>query len=121
MSAYQTPVLAALLVVILAALVVPPILFLLETSLTDASGVEVQRQKYRPFGDRLSTSTTHVESRGFTGQRQDESGLFFLHARYFEQLSVGAIATRNRSSATAVSSLLFRGRKELQACMERNP
>jgi len=44
-----------------------------------------------------------------------------LRARYFEQLSVGAIATRNRSSATAVSSLLFRGRKELQACMQRNP
>jgi RNA polymerase sigma-70 factor (ECF subfamily) len=44
-----------------------------------------------------------------------------LRARYFEQLSVSAIANRNRSSATAVSSLLFRGRKELQSCMERSP
>jgi iron(III) transport system permease protein len=38
MSACQTSVLTALLVVILGALVVPPILFLLETSLADASG-----------------------------------------------------------------------------------
>jgi RNA polymerase sigma-70 factor (ECF subfamily) len=43
-----------------------------------------------------------------------------LRARYFEQLAVTAIAGRNRTSATAVSSLLFRGRKELQACMERS-
>lgn len=42
-----------------------------------------------------------------------------LRARYFDQASVTAIAGRQRTSATAVSSLLFRGRKELQACMER--
>lgn len=43
-----------------------------------------------------------------------------LRARYFERLAVGAIAQGLRTSATAVSSLLFRGRKELQACMERS-
>ncbi|HEY3357011.1 MAG TPA: FG-GAP-like repeat-containing protein, partial [Polyangia bacterium] len=53
-------------------------------AVTDSTGAEVQRQKYRPFGDRLQTTTSHVESRGFTGQRQDESGLFYLHARYFD-------------------------------------
>src|SRR5262245_50421239 len=43
-----------------------------------------------------------------------------LRARYYERRAVGAIAQALRTSATAVSSLLFRGRKELQACMERN-
>jgi RNA polymerase sigma-70 factor (ECF subfamily) len=42
-----------------------------------------------------------------------------LRARYFEKLPVTAIAGKQRTSATAISSLLFRGRKELQACMER--
>jgi RHS repeat-associated protein len=45
--------------------------------------------KYRPYGDRLSTSTGHVESRGYTAQRQDghtDSGLFYLHARYYDRL-----------------------------------
>lgn len=42
-----------------------------------------------------------------------------IRARYFERLTVTAIAGRQRTSATAISSLLFRGRKELQACMDR--
>lgn len=53
-------------------------------AITNASGVEQQRQIYRPYGGRLSTSSSHVESRGYTGQRQDESGLFYLHARYYD-------------------------------------
>ncbi|HEY3359939.1 MAG TPA: FG-GAP-like repeat-containing protein, partial [Polyangia bacterium] len=51
---------------------------------TDASGAEAQRLKYRPYGERLATGTSHPEARGFTGQRQDETGLFYLHARYFD-------------------------------------
>lgn len=42
-----------------------------------------------------------------------------LRARYFEREAVTAIAGRHRTSASAISSLLFRGRKELQACMAR--
>lgn len=42
-----------------------------------------------------------------------------LRARYFERLSVTAIAGARKSSVGAVSSLLFRGRKELQACVGR--
>ena len=42
-----------------------------------------------------------------------------LRARYFERQSVNGIAGRHGTSAGAVSSLLFRGRKELQGCMER--
>jgi RHS repeat-associated protein len=51
---------------------------------SDASGAEVQRLTYRPYGERLWSATAHAESRGFNSQRQDESGLFFLHARYFD-------------------------------------
>jgi RNA polymerase sigma-70 factor (ECF subfamily) len=43
-----------------------------------------------------------------------------LRARYFERLAVTAIARNLRTSATAISSLLFRGRKELQTCMEKS-
>lgn len=43
-----------------------------------------------------------------------------LRARYFERETVTAIAGKQRTSVSAVSSLLFRGRKELQACMGRS-
>ena len=52
---------------------------------TDASGNEVHRKKYRPYGEILSTEgPLAYESRGFTGQRHDASGLVFLHARYYD-------------------------------------
>jgi len=52
---------------------------------TDASGNEVHRRKYRPYGEILSTEgPLAYESRGFTGQRHDASGLVFLHARYYD-------------------------------------
>src|SRR5207253_10723390 len=50
----------------------------------DSTGTEVQRFKYKTFGGKISSSTSHVESRGYTGQRQDENGLFYLHARYYD-------------------------------------
>jgi RNA polymerase sigma-70 factor (ECF subfamily) len=43
-----------------------------------------------------------------------------LRARYYERESVTAIAGKHRTSPSAISSLLFRGRKELQACMGRS-
>ncbi|MBI3854427.1 MAG: sigma-70 family RNA polymerase sigma factor [Planctomycetes bacterium] len=43
-----------------------------------------------------------------------------LRARYYERESVTAIAGRHRTSVSAISSLLFRGRKELQSCMGRS-
>jgi RHS repeat-associated protein len=53
-------------------------------AITDAAGNEVQRLTYKAYGERLGTATGHVESRGYTGQRQDETGLFYLHARYYD-------------------------------------
>jgi RNA polymerase sigma-70 factor (ECF subfamily) len=43
-----------------------------------------------------------------------------LRARYYERESVTAIAGKQRTSVSAISSLLFRGRKELQSCMGRS-
>ncbi len=51
---------------------------------TNSSGTEVQRKNYTVTGGALSTSTTLAESRGYTAQRQDEIGLFYLHARYYD-------------------------------------
>ncbi|MBV8879543.1 MAG: sigma-70 family RNA polymerase sigma factor [Planctomycetaceae bacterium] len=43
-----------------------------------------------------------------------------LQSRYYERQSVTRIAERHGTSVSAISSLLFRGRKELQACMARS-
>ena len=42
-----------------------------------------------------------------------------LRARYFDRQTVNGIAVRQGTSAGAVSSLLFRARKDLHGCMER--
>ncbi len=55
------------------------------TLVTDDSGVDSLRRIYRPFGDLLAQSGSGENSRGFIDQRQDaETGLFYLHARYFD-------------------------------------
>ena len=43
-----------------------------------------------------------------------------VRARYFERERVTAIAGKLRTTATAISSLLFRGRKELETCLGRS-
>jgi RHS repeat-associated protein len=54
-------------------------------AVTNASGVEVHRKKYRAFGEILSSSgTLGYEPRGYIGQRQDASNLLYLHARYYD-------------------------------------
>ncbi|HEY3359570.1 MAG TPA: FG-GAP-like repeat-containing protein [Polyangia bacterium] len=53
-------------------------------AISDAGGGEAQRQTFRPYGEKLWSPTGHAEARGFTGQRHDESGLVFLHARYYD-------------------------------------
>ena len=51
---------------------------------TDHDGNEVRRQLHRPYGERLSTTGDHEEALSFTGQRQDDTGVFYLHARYYD-------------------------------------
>ena len=53
-------------------------------AITDAAGIEVQRFMYYPYGDRIATATAHEESKGWIGERQDATGLFYLHARYYD-------------------------------------
>ncbi len=53
-------------------------------------------------------------------EKLPERLLGVLQARYYERVTVTAIAERHRTSVSAISSLLFRGRKELQACMARS-
>lgn len=53
-------------------------------AVTDASGVEVLRRSYESYGDKIQDSSTHMESRGYIEQREDETGLLYLHARYYD-------------------------------------
>lgn len=53
-------------------------------NLSDQSGMVMASNSYEAFGNKLTQTGTHKESRGFTGQRQDETGLFYLHARYYD-------------------------------------
>jgi RHS repeat-associated protein len=54
-------------------------------AVTDAAGQLVQRRTYRPYGETIADSTSHVESRGWIEQRNDaETGLTYLHARYYD-------------------------------------
>ncbi len=49
---------------------------------TNAAGATVQRAQYRPYGERLEAVATLMTSKGFIGERNDETGLIYLHARY---------------------------------------
>jgi RHS repeat-associated protein len=52
---------------------------------TDAAGAVVHRANYRPFGERLVSISTMPESKAFIGERlDDETGLTYLHARYYD-------------------------------------
>jgi RHS repeat-associated protein len=53
-------------------------------AVSSPTGASLQRLAYRPFGAPLATATNYPEALSFTGQRQDESGLFYLHARYYD-------------------------------------
>ena len=53
-------------------------------AVTNTAGAIVFRRQYRPYGETLAQSGSHTESRGWIDQRNDgESGLTYLHARYF--------------------------------------
>jgi RHS repeat-associated protein len=52
--------------------------------ITDQGGNEVKRETHRAYGETMAAQGAHVESFGFTGQRTDETGLLFLHARYYD-------------------------------------
>lgn len=51
---------------------------------TDASGNQVLRRTYSAYGETLTGGAQPSESRGFIGERRDETGLIYLHARYYD-------------------------------------
>jgi RHS repeat-associated protein len=53
-------------------------------AVTDSNSVEIQRRTYRPYGEKIADTTSHVESHGYIGERLDENGLIYLHARYYD-------------------------------------
>jgi len=53
-------------------------------SVTDGSGGEVRHQWHKPFGDQHLVSGAHEESRGWIGEREEETELVYLNARYYD-------------------------------------
>ncbi len=49
-----------------------------------SSTAEVLHKKYRPFGDTHSTTGTHSDLRGWIGEREEETELVYLNARYYD-------------------------------------
>jgi RHS repeat-associated protein len=45
---------------------------------------EVLRREYMPYGDVRANTGTHAESKAFIGEREDQTGLIYLHARYYD-------------------------------------
>jgi RHS repeat-associated protein len=53
--------------------------------ITDGSGVAGNRTTFRPYGAKARVLGTHVETKGFIGERHDaETGFLYLNARYYD-------------------------------------
>ncbi len=53
-------------------------------AVTDTAGAEVRSQQHTPFGDQHSVTGTHYDSRGWIGEREEETELVYLNARYYD-------------------------------------
>jgi RHS repeat-associated protein len=51
---------------------------------TNSAGTEVRRQEHKPFGDQHYVSGSHLESKGWIGEREEETQLNYLNARYYD-------------------------------------
>jgi RHS repeat-associated protein len=61
-------------------------------AVTDSAGAEVRRQKHKPFADQHYASGSHLESKGWIGEREEETELLYLNARYFDP-EIGSFAS----------------------------
>ncbi|MEA2696667.1 MAG: hypothetical protein QOI66_938 [Myxococcales bacterium] len=52
--------------------------------ITDQAGNDVRRQNQRAYGEPLESAGSQEDAFAFTGQRVDETGLVYLHARYYD-------------------------------------
>ncbi len=64
-------------------------------------------------------SADMIEKLRMCMKRLPERLRMVMEARYYACEKVSALAARLGTSATAISSLLYRGREDLMACMER--
>lgn len=54
-------------------------------SVSDVTGTDARRKKYRPYGELIATLSSFNESLGWIGEREDaDTGLKYLHARYYD-------------------------------------
>jgi RHS repeat-associated protein len=53
-------------------------------AVTNSAGTDVRRQKHKPFGDQHYVSGSHAESKGWIGEREEETELVYLNARYYD-------------------------------------
>jgi RHS repeat-associated protein len=53
-------------------------------AISDATGAEVRRQDHKPFGDQHYAWGSHLESKGWIGEREEETELVHLNARYYD-------------------------------------
>jgi RHS repeat-associated protein len=60
---------------------------------SDGTGTESMRKTYYATGDAIATTGTDSQSKGFTGQRQESSGLTYLHERFYDPLLGRFIST----------------------------
>ena len=75
-------------------------------AITDRRGDVVHRKTYRVFGE-VHTESGTGESRGFTGQRLDDSGLIYLNARYYDP-ALGRFISPDPTAVSATSTGLNR-------------
>jgi len=53
-------------------------------SVTDGTGGEVRHQWHKPFGDQHMVTGGHLETRGWIGEREEETECVYLDARYYD-------------------------------------
>jgi RHS repeat-associated protein len=53
-------------------------------ALTDQQGSVLQRYDYTPYGETSQTSSAYTNPYRYTGREQDENGLYYYRARYYQ-------------------------------------
>jgi RHS repeat-associated protein len=82
-------------------------------AVSNALGAEIRRKAYGPYGERLSTTGSLVQSMDYIGERLDEeTGLLYLNARYYDPV-LGRFLTADpsdpRSPGVGVNRYAYAG------------